>query len=61
MKNNTVQARSIQQQYKEHNMEIKNIEKEKKLLEKELHVTQASYKNLQKDFNEKRGIFRTKF
>ena len=42
-------------------MEIKHIEKEKKLLEKELQVTQASYTNLQKDFNEKRGIFQTKF
>ena len=39
-------------------MEIKGIEKEKKLLEKELQITQAS---LQKDFNEKRGIFQTKF
>ena len=31
------------------------------MLDKELQVTQASYENLQKDFNEKRGIFRTKF
>ena len=42
-------------------MEIKDIEKEKKLLEKELQVTQASYKNLQEDFSEKREIFQTKF
>ena len=56
-----VQARRIQQQYKEHIMEIKDIEKEKKLLEKELQVTQAIYENLQKDFNEKRSIFQTKF
>ena len=35
--------------------------KGEKLLEKELQITQASYKNLQKDFNEKRGIFQTKF
>ena len=65
VKNSAVQARRIQQQYKEHIMEIKDIEKEKKLLEKELQVelqvTQASYKNLQKNFNEKLGIFQTKF
>ena len=42
-------------------MEIKDIEKEKKLLENELQITQAIYENLQKDFNEKRGIFQTKF
>ena len=42
-------------------MEIKDIEKEKKLLEKELQVTQASYENLRKDFNGKRSIFQTKF
>ena len=35
--------------------------KGEKLLEKELQVTQASYKNLQKDFNKKRSIFQTKF
>ena len=35
--------------------------KGEKLLEKELQVTQASYKNFQKDFNEKQGIFQTKF
>ena len=35
--------------------------KAEKLLEKELQVAQASYKNLQKDFNKKRGIFQTKF
>ena len=57
----TVQARRIQQQYKEHIKEIKDIEKEKKLLEKELQVTQASYENLKKDFNEKRGNFQPKF
>ena len=51
----------MQPQYKEHTMEIKDIEKEKMLLEKELPVTQASYENLQKDFNEKRSIFQTKF
>ena len=39
-------------------MEIKDIEKEKTLLEKEFQVTQAS---IQRDFNEKRGIFQTKF
>ena len=61
VKNSAVQGRRIQQQYKEHIMEVKDIEKEKKLLEKELQVTQASYKSLQKDFNEKRGIFQTKF
>ena len=60
-KNSAVQARRIQQQYKEHIMEIKCIEKKKKLLEKDLQVIQASYKNLQRDFNEKRGIFQTKF
>ena len=58
VKNSAVQARRIQQQYKEHIMEIKDIEKEKTLLEKEFQVTQAS---IQKDFNEKRGIFQTKF
>ena len=30
------------------------------MLEKELQVTQASSENLQKDFNEKRGIFQTR-
>ena len=42
-------------------MEIKDIEKAKMLLDKELQITEASYENLQKDFNEKRGIFHTKF
>ena len=42
-------------------MEIKDIEKVKMLLDKELQVTQASYENLEKDFNEKRGIFYTNF
>ena len=56
VKNSAVQARRIQQQYKEHT-EIKDIEKEKKLLEKELEVTHGSYTNLQRDFNEKRDIF----
>ena len=57
-KNSVVQAEKIQQQYKEHIIHIKDIEKEEKVLEKELQVTQAS---LQKDFNEKRGIFQIKF
>ena len=61
VKNSAVQVGRIQQQYKEHIMEIKDIEKAKKLLEKEFQGTQASYRNLQRDFNEKRGIFQTKF
>ena len=40
-------------------METKDIEKAKN--DKELQVTQASYENLQKDFNKKRGIFHIKF
>ena len=58
VKNSAVQARRIQQQYKEHIMEIKHIAKEKRLLEREIQVTQAS---LQKDFCKKRRIFQTKF
>ena len=33
----------------------------RKVAWRELQVTRASYKDLQKDFNEKRGIFQTKF
>ena len=40
---------------------IKDIEKEKKVLEKELQVTQASYKNLQKDFNENETFSKLNF
>ena len=40
---------------------LKTLKRRKKLLDKELQVTQANYENLQKDFNEKRGIFNTKF
>ena len=40
---------------------LKLLKRRKKLLDKELQVTQASYENLQKDFNEERDIFHTKF
>ena len=40
---------------------LKTLKRRKKLLEKELQVTQASYENLHKYFNEKLGIFHTKF
>ena len=57
----TNKAKEIQKQYKEFVAEIRDIEKQRKMHEKDLHASQSQYETVQKQFNVTKGLFQTRF